>query len=145
MRKLAMNILFGVVCVFLSTPLGVTKATEIVWTFINPSFIGGDPFNGAWLLSSAQAQNSHVEKSSTTYQKTDPLADFEDSLNRQLLSRLATKILDEAFGEETTVPLQPGQYVVGDYTIDVTTNGGINVVITDTITGNQTTIQVPYY
>ena len=144
MKKSVMCILWIFICVLFFIPLNIVSATELIWTPINPSFIGGNAFNASWLLSSAQAQNKHVEKTSS-YNQTNPMDDFENTLNRQLLSRLTTKILDEAFGEETTVPLQTGQYIVGDYIIDITIDGGINVVITDNLTGNQTTVQVPYY
>ncbi|OHB74530.1 MAG: hypothetical protein A2Z25_05790 [Planctomycetes bacterium RBG_16_55_9] len=131
-------------CTLFLSPASITKASELVWGFINPSFIGGNYLNGSWLLSSAQAQNSHV-KSTPGYQREDPITEFEDNLNRELLDRLADKILDEAFGEETDVPLAEGEYRVGNYVINVTTNGAINVQIIDTTSGGTTTIQIPYY
>ena len=144
MKKMKHYIFCGVVCTLLFVPLGAVIASEIVWAPINPSFVGGNPYNATWLLSSAQAQNKHTEPTAG-YRQPDIMEDFENTLNRQLLSRLSTKILDEAFGEESTTPLQEGTYIVGGYQIDITNNGSINVVITDTLTGNQTTIQVPYY
>ena len=140
MRKLLKFFVY----VWLLASVSASFATELVWAPINPSFVGGHYLNASWLMSSAQAQNGHV-KSNPGYQQTNPMEDFQNNLNRQLFSRLATKILDEAFGEETTVPLQTGQYIVGDYTLDVTTNGNITVVITDNITGSQTVVKVPYY
>jgi len=144
MKKLFKYTISGMTCVLLLTFVGTSTASELVWAPINPSFTGGLWYNAQWLMSSAQAQNRHV-KSTSGYRQTNPMEDFTNNLNRQLFSRLTSKILDEAFGEETTVPLQAGQYVVGDYTMDITTNGGITVVITDNITVNQTTVTVPYY
>jgi hypothetical protein len=144
MRPLSKYAVCGIACILFLSPVSVTTATELVWTFINPSFVGGSYFNASWLMASAQAQNRHVEKS-PGYQRPDPMADFEYNLNRQLLSRLTTKILNEAFGEDPENPLEPGEYIIGDYIINVTTNGGITVEITDIITGDTTTVQIPYY
>ena len=144
MKNVKSCILYLLICALLLVPMSIVFASEIVWAPINPSFVGGNPYNASWLLSSAQAKNKHTEPAAT-YKQPDLMDDFENTLNRQLLSRLSTKILDEAFGEESTTPLQEGQYIVGGYVIDITTNGAINVVITDTLTGNQTTVQVPYY
>ena len=144
MRPLQKYAICGIACILFLSPVSVTTATELVWTFINPSFVGGSSFNAAWLMASAQAQNRHVEPA-LGYQRPDPMEDFEDNLNRQLLSRLSSKILSEAFGEDMENPLEPGEYVIGDYIIDIGTNGGITVEITDTITGNTTTVHVPYF
>jgi len=143
MKKLANYVVGGIACALFLAPLGVAPASELIWTPINPSF-GGPSYNAQWLMASAEAQNRHIEKAAP-YTYVNPMDDFQNNLNRQLFSRLTTKILDEAFGEETTVPLQTGQYLIGDYTIDVSTNGNITVLITDNITGNTTTVSVPYY
>ena len=124
----------------------IAIANELIYTPINPSF-GGSPFNGQWLLNSAQMQDPHGflkdKKKPPTAPTRDPLKTFEDRLTSQLLYRLSGQIVDAAFGEEG---LEPGTYTVGDYIIDVSTDAaGITVVITDIGTGNTTTIQVPYY
>ena len=144
MRPLQKYAICGIVCILFLGTAGTAAATELVWTFINPSFVGGSSFNASWLMASAQAQNRHIEQV-PGYQRPDPMEDFEYNLNRQLLSRLTTKILDEAFGEETDVPLQTGEYIIGDYIINITTDGQITVEITDVITGGTTIVQVPYY
>lgn len=143
MNRLLMYVVCGIACALFLLPTGVATATELVWTPINPSF-GGPSFNAQWLMASAQAQNKFVEKPKP-YTRLDPFEDFEYTLKRQYLSHLSRKIIDEAFGEETTTPLEPGEYIIGDYAIDITTNGQITVVITDTTSGNSTTVQIPYY
>lgn len=131
------------VCVLLLAPVSVTLASELVWAPINPSFIGGNAYNAQWLMSSAQAQNKHIERTARSTPSRNLLEDFQHSLNRQILYRLSNKIVDAAFGAEG---LDSGYYDLGDYTIDVTVDiEGINVVITDTATGDITTVQVPYY
>jgi hypothetical protein len=65
-----------------------------------------------------------------------------------MLSRLQTKIIADAFGEDLggSAPLEPGQYNVGDYyQINIVTNGAITVSITDLLTGQTTTVSVPYF
>ena len=134
-------------CVFLLTFfsfLNAAMATELVYTPVNPSF-GGHPLNGAWLLNQAQAQNKHTGEGTSRY-TTDPLEDFENSMTRRVLSMLATKIVNTAFGEYDE-DLGSGTFEFGDYTIDIEAIDGesINVTIIDTIGGGITTIQVPYY
>jgi len=123
-------------------------ASPLIWLPINPSFIGGSTFNAQWLMTSATAQNKHREKFAPyTAPTTDLMKDFQNSLNRQLLYRLASRILNEAFGEDSLLPVgeTEGHYTVGDFTIDITTDGQMGVTLTDTLTGNKTIIEVPYY
>lgn len=117
---------------------------DMVFRFINPAF-GGDTFNYQWLLSSAEAQNKFTETSKQQYntRDDDPLADFENSLNKQILSRLTKEIVDAQFGEEE---LGEGSYVFGNYQIDIGENsGGLSIIIMDLSNGDQSTIFIPYY
>ena len=103
-----------------------------------------NPYAEQTALNIAQAQKSlEEEKEKVSYWEQDPLERFKDMLQRELLYRISRQIVEEAFGEEGE--LQPGQYIAGDYVIDIFTDGVITVVITDTATGNTTTIEVPYY
>lgn len=118
-------------------------AQQFVYSPINPSFVGGNPYNGSWLLSSAQAQNNITESTASTKDTDSELDDFKETLNRQILSQLSRQIVSDAFGEDN---LEEGRYELGDYIIDVA-DGGSGVVITiyDTANGGETTIEVPYY
>lgn len=121
-------------------------AQDFVYEPKNPAFGGGNTFNYSWLLSAAQAQNTiddpAAAKAQTSYQ-LDPLKQFEQSLNQQILSQLAQKLVGNKFGASNQ-GLQEGNYTVGSYQIAVTPNGGgFSIQITDTNTGNQTTITVP--
>jgi len=134
--------LIGLFCSFLcSLPLagGTLTASELIWTPVNPSFVGGNPLNGPFLLNSAQSQNDFKEpKTSKT-----PLEEFNQTLNRQILYRLSSKIVEAAFGE---AGLSPGHYTMGSYVVDVTEDAsGFTVTIFDTSGGGSTTVQVPYY
>ena len=144
MKRYSIIVMFWIFCfVYLFTGSSVI-ADELVWTPINPSF-GGSPFNAAWLMQQAEAQNKLVEErvgEDWRYDK-DPLQDFTESLNRQILSRLSSRLIQTAFGE---TELEPGHYEIGDYIIDITsTDTGIRVVITDPTTGAETTVEIPYY
>jgi len=116
-----------------------TSAQQLVYTPINPSF-GGSPLNGNWLLSYAQLQDN--TKDPSAQQQTDPLADFENNLNRSILNQISRQITQQLFGE---TGLSEGQFEFGDFSINIDqTLDGLNIVIFDIITGNETTIFIPY-
>ena len=131
-------LLFGVLFLMSGRP---ANATELIYTPVNPSF-GGSPFNGAWLLQSATLQNKFQEGRPLRVPKS-PLERFTEQLEYSVFSRMANRIVNAAFGEDT---LQPGEYIFGNYNMSVTTDAsGITTVITEISTGNTTTVQIPYY
>ena len=58
-----------------------TLATEIIYTPINPTF-GGNPLNGSFLLSKANAQNDNSED-----RTKDFVERFKESLERNIMSK----------------------------------------------------------
>lgn len=121
---------------------GALKAQDLTFEFINPAF-GGNTFNYQWLLSSADAQNTFEEPADLLEFEADPLAEFTEDLNRQILNQLSRQLISEQFGEGT---LQDGNYLIGSYEISVTSGStGITVTIVDLDTGGQTSITVPYF
>jgi len=116
-------------------------AQKFVYTPINPAF-GGNTFNYAWLQASATAQNriqDPVNNATTT--TTDPLAQFSANLNQQVLSQLTSRLITSQFGQGA---IKPGTYTVGAYQVQVGQSaGGVVITVTDTGTGNQTTITIP--
>lgn len=120
----------------------VAQATELTYAPINPSFLGGNPNNGAWLLSQAQAQDNNKDPASIESASGDSLSDFKDSLNRRILSNLAQKIIENAFGEDA---MKEGTYTMGDYKIQIDNSKGLYVHIEDTTTGKTTTVNIPQY
>ncbi len=142
MKKLVIYIGYGVVFGFFLLPADITTATELVWTPVNPSF-GGLAYNADWLLASANAQNKYADRQQPTDRVGDLIQDFNANVQRQILSRLADRIVSKAFGEEG---LEGGFYDLGDFTVDVGADvSGINVVLINKSSGSQTTIQIPYY
>lgn len=135
--------LFYVTTILFLTFTGVSlKAQQLVYKPINPAF-GGDTFNYQWLLSSAAAQNQFDNTSGTAgYSSSlNSLQSFTDSLNRQLLSQLSTKLFGNQFGEGD---LKPGTYIFGSMYLEVTqANGGLLIKILNTSTGEQSEIIIP--
>lgn len=131
------SILFLLFCIGLTS-----NAQQLVFEFINPNFGGNNSYNYNWLLSSAQAQNSLTESSQLDRYLNDPLADFQESLNRQILSQLSRQLVENTFGD---TELTEGRYELGNYVIDISPGAdGIQVSIFDLFSGGETTIIVPY-
>lgn len=125
------GILIGI---FLGFSCAVVQAEQLNFRFINPRF-GGSPLNYAWLLESASIQNDN---------EVDLLDEFEDNLNRSILNTLASQIVRSAFGDFGD-ELQPGNYSIGKYNINVSTGSNIQVDIVDQTNGSSTSVSVPYY
>ncbi len=119
---------------------GYVSAQDLVYRPRNPAF-GGDTFNYQWLLSSAQAQNKFAEDDSFNQ---DPLQQFQDDLNRQILNRLSSALIDQIFGENGE--LQDGNFQVGNFNINIFTGiEGIEIDIVDTFGGGQAQVLVPFF
>lgn len=72
---------------------------------------------------------------------TDPLAQFSANLKQQVLSQLTSRLITSQFGQGA---IKPGTYNVGAYQVQVSqSTGGVVITVTDTGTGNQTTITIP--
>jgi curli production assembly/transport component CsgF len=122
---------------------GSLFAQDLKYKPVNPAF-GGDTFNYNWLLSQAQAQNDFEKDPNADLFATDPLLDFQDDLNRQILSQLSRSLVGDLFGEDGQ--LNEGLFEIGNYQIEVI-NGldGVNIGIVDIVTGGTTTVTVPFY
>ncbi len=122
------------------------SAQDMVYTPKNPAF-GGNPYNYSWMLSSAQAQDTYkapvVDDKTYGGYDSNPVDDFAESLNRQILSQLSRQIVSRQFGEDA---LEEGTYVLGDYQIEIGNSGsGIVISIVDMVTGSTTNVSVPYF
>lgn len=128
---------------FFFASISSALAQDFVYTPTNPNF-GGNPYNYSWLMNSATAQNKLKDPNQSDYRyNRDPLKDFEESLNRQILSRLSRQLVQDQFSEQS---LQPGVYEMGSYVIQITeSNKGIDVSILDHNSGGNTVITVPYF
>lgn len=116
------------------------RAQDFVYEAKNPAFGGGNPFNYSWLQASATAQNS-IPDPVKPGQQADPLAQFAANLNQQVLAQLTSRLITSQFGQGA---IKPGTYDVGGYQVQVTQGAtGVVIVVTDTATGNQTTVTIP--
>ena len=117
---------------------GCCYSQQFVYTPKNPNF-GGETFNYQWLLSSANAQNSFTADNNFNNDSSE-LEDFQECLNRQLLSQLTRSVFDSELGDG----LEPGTFNVGSLLLEVFESGeGLVINILDTSTGEQTQIIVP--
>ncbi len=134
-----------VMLLLLVAPSVTVQAQDLVYMPLNPSF-GGSPFNAQWLLSEAQAQYSFAreqQEAATQAVKSDPLSDFKQNLDRQILSMLSRQLVTNTFGETS---LKDGHYEMGDFVVDVSsTLEGIVINIFDKGTGGETNVIVPYF
>jgi curli production assembly/transport component CsgF len=94
------------------------------------------------MLSYAQAQD-RLQDTRDVGLISDPFTDFQESLKRAIISQLTRNLVADSFGENQ---LREGRYELGDYVVDISQGGnGLNIIIIDNLTGNQTNILIPYY
>lgn len=109
-------------------------AGNMTFQFRNPNF-GGNPNNGAFLLNSAQAQNSYTDPSYDDYgvETTSALDNFTQAIQSQILGGLLTNINTG----------KPGRMVTSDFIVDISNKDGqLQLNVTDRKTGKTSTIQV---
>lgn len=125
--------------VFILMPAPAT-AQDFVYTPKNPAF-GGSYLNYSWLLSSANTQNKYKDSGGFGFDR-DPLADFEQSLQRQILSELTRNVIQDRFGDIDLS--KQNSFSFGEFTIDIIPgSNGIEITIFNTSTGEQTTVTIP--
>jgi curli production assembly/transport component CsgF len=134
----------GAVVVCFGLQISVCHATGLIYTPVNPTF-GGNPDNGAFLLSTANAVNKHgapaTDELGGTAAQT-PLQQFNSELEQAVLSRIASSATSSIIGANGQ--LQPGTITTGQFSVTVTNlnNGSLQVTTTDTTTGQSTSFQV---
>lgn len=120
--------------------IGLISATahagNLTFQFVNPNF-GGNPNNGAFLLSEANAQNSYKDPDAYDWNssaaESSSLDNFTSAIQSQLLGNLMGNI---ATGK-------PGRLVTKDFVVDITnTDGQLVMNILDRTSGKSSTIQV---
>jgi curli production assembly/transport component CsgF len=109
---------------------------DLLYQPVNPTF-GGSPLNSSHLQFLANTQKQYEE---STPEKTDSQK-FLSMLETRLYSALASEVTDAIFGEDA---LPNGTIAFSDQRVDfVNTGTEIQLIITDLITGQVTTIVVP--
>ncbi len=140
-----MKKLIGLAC-FLTLATWGLHAQTLVYKPKNPAF-GGNTFNYNWLLSGAQAQDTYKDPNAedpfAAFNFGDPLTDFTENLNRQLLSRISQELFTSQFGD---AGLTEGTYTLGGFQVEIkNTTEGVAITILDTTTGGQTQVVVPFF
>jgi curli production assembly/transport component CsgF len=118
-------------------------ATELLYQSVNPAF-GGYPGNGQPLLAVATATNKHTDDSlnhSSLFDQS-PLAQFNQTLERTVLSQLASAATSKLTGSDGK--LLPGTFSTANFTITVLDLGGgrLRITTTDKATGADTSFEV---
>ncbi|MGL5045668.1 MAG: curli assembly protein CsgF [Plesiomonas sp.] len=111
----------------------LAHSSPLIYQPVNPNF-GGNPLNGSYLMSNAQAQNSYKDPAlDDALAGTSPL----DNLTELLQSNLISDVLSNP---------TPGHSIsTNDYSVKVqggASSGQLFVVITDKKTGQTSTIEV---
>lgn len=121
-------------------------ASTITYQFLIPSF-GGNPNYFYVFKSEADVQNIYHAPEKPKPEVNDvqqQIEDFKRRLRYMILSRLASKIVDAAFGNTNELPT--GTYEIEGFEVSIQPQDGeIQVQLTDTSTGSTTTVVVPTY
>lgn len=119
---------------------GAVQAQDFVYQPKNPAF-GGSPINYQWMLNSANAQNQYEGGQDFGFNR-NPLDDFQNSLQRQILSQLTRDIIQERFGDVDLS--QENSFQFGEFSIDILPGpNGIEISIFNQSSGEQTTVTIP--
>lgn len=128
-----MRVKHAVVLLMIISPL--SWAGNMTFQFRNPNF-GGNPNNGAFLLNSAQAQNSYKDPDFDDdfgVETPSALDNFTQAIQSQILGGLLSNINTG----------KPGRMVTSDFIIDISnTDGQLKLNVTDRKTGKISTIEV---
>lgn len=121
-------------------------ATEIIYRPVNPAF-GGDPANGPVLLNSANAQNKKTDPSASAAANAalglqTPLQQFNDTLQRAILSRIAASASNGVFN--ASGQLIPGVVDTASFRITIVDLGGgvLEITTLDKTNGQVVSFQV---
>jgi curli production assembly/transport component CsgF len=113
---------------------------DFVYEPVNPAF-GGSYLNYSWLMNSAKAQNKFQSTPDYSFNQ-NPLDNFQQSLQRQVLSSLTQKVLRDRFGDIDLS--KKSSYELGQFSININPGSeGIDINISDNSTGKQTTVTIP--
>jgi curli production assembly/transport component CsgF len=139
---------YGLRCVACAIAVGASLvaggalATELIYTPVNPVF-GGNPLNGPVLLNNAQAQNDTSDPDLETRRDKSPLQQLNETLERLVVSRVASAAAGGVIGRDGT--LQPGTIQTANFNIvieDTNVAGKLRVTTTDLTTGQTTSFEV---
>ncbi len=124
-------------------PSQTAAAQQLTFEFRNPAF-GGNYLNYQWMMSSAEAQNDYKDRGQSINYTRDPLADFQQSLQRQILSQLSRELIYERFGNLDLT--KEGRFDLGEFVVEIIPGlDGVNIHIFNALTGDESTVTIPSY
>ncbi len=140
-RILMKSALPVMVCYFLIP--NHAEAQDFRFQFKNPGF-GGHPSNVQYFMNTAEAQKRDFEGDEADRFRRDPMQDFQQNFQRQMLSQLSRDLVR---GEFSGVDLSSeGVYDLGDFTIEVMPGlDEIAIEITDQLSGERTQVEIPRF
>ncbi len=118
------------------------QAQNFTFQFKNPGF-GGNPNNFHYFMQTAEAQKKDFGDETDRFRR-DPLRDFQQTMQRQLLSQISRNLVR---GELEGIDLSSeGFYNLGDFSIEVIDGlDNITVEIIDQLSGERTQIEIPRF
>ena len=118
------------------------EAQQFVYQPKNPAF-GGSYLNYSWLLQSAEAQKD-TETGQTSSFMRNPFDDFQNSLQRQILSQLSRELVHNRFRDLDLT--QEGRFDLGDNIVEVVPGlSGVSIRVFDVLSGDESVITIPSY
>lgn len=122
--------------------VGGLQAQNFTFQFKNPGF-GGNPNNFHYFMQTAEAQKKDFGEESDRFRR-DPLRDFQQTMQRQMLSQLSRNLIR---GEFEGIDLSSeGFYNLGDFSIEVVDGlDHISIEIIDQLSGERTQIEIPRF
>lgn len=119
-----------------------TEAQSFTFQFKNPGF-GGHPNNFHYFMNTAEVQKGDFKEEESRFRR-DPIQDFQQNMQRQMLSQLSRNLVR---GEFDGIDLsQEGVYDLGDFTVEVVPGlDQINIQITDQLSGERTQVEIPRF
>ncbi|HEX7069869.1 MAG TPA: curli assembly protein CsgF [Rhodothermales bacterium] len=143
-RRAGQGRLFAALSLFVILVIGAgpARAQQFVYHPVNPAF-GGPYLNASWLLQSAEAQKDFASTDRGGVQRS-PIDDFQQSLQRQILSQLSRELIIKRFGNLDLT--KEGKFDLGDYIVEVTPGlNGISIRVFDALSGDESIITIPSF
>lgn len=122
---------------------GTAAGQDLVYEPTNPAF-GGNYTNYDWLLKSADNQNPYGGGDGLGSFRDDPLQNFEQRLQRQVLDQISREVIQDRFGDIDLT--EEGSFDFERFQVDVTPGAsGINIRVFNKETGESTTVDIPRF
>jgi len=124
-------------------PASEAQGQDLVYQPTNPAF-GGSSVNYSWLLNSANQQNPYDDGRDFSSFRDDPLQNFEQRLQRQVLDQLSRELIQDRFGEVDLT--QEGTFDFQQFRVEVRPGpGGISLQVFNKQTGETSTVEIPRF